>query len=107
MNTQHTPGPWHVNAISENRIVGDETAPAHSYSKLMISNSNATVAEVYRPRDACVIKAAPDLLAALRELQSAAHAAWNQGWEHDTLARNRLAEQIHAARAAIAKAEGK
>ena len=65
--TQHTPGPWHVNAIHNGRIVGDETTD-HEYDKLMISNHNATVATVYRGCDARLIAAAPDLLAALERM---------------------------------------
>lgn len=59
--TKHTPGPWRVNAIKGNRIVGDETAP--QFDKLQINNSNMTVATVYRPRDARLIASAPELLA--------------------------------------------
>lgn len=67
----HTPGPWHVNAIDSKagRIVGDETSKG--WDKLQINNANATIATVYRSKDARLIAAAPDLLAALRLIMSA------------------------------------
>lgn len=78
MNAKHTPGPWHVNAIKGGRIVGDSSAPAGQYDKLMISNHNATVATVYRPVDARLIAKAPELVECLREVikeyVSSAHA---------------------------------
>ena len=52
---QHTPGPWSVNAIKGNRIVG--------YAASQINNAHAIVATVYRPNDARVIAAVPELLA--------------------------------------------
>lgn len=60
MNAKHTPGPWHVNAIKGNRIIGDETA--EGAEKLHIAGANATVATAYRPRDARLIAAAPAML---------------------------------------------
>ena len=62
--TEHTPGPWHVNAIKAGRIVGDETSA--DFDKLQINNANATVATVYRAKDARLIAAAPELLEALK-----------------------------------------
>lgn len=63
---QATPGPWHVNAIAKGRIIGDETA--QGAEKLYISSHNATVATVYRPRDARLIATAPALRDALEGL---------------------------------------
>jgi hypothetical protein len=60
-----TRAPWHVNAILNNRIVGDETA--EKFDKLFISGANTTIATVYREADARLIAAAPALLEALRE----------------------------------------
>ena len=101
--SNHTPGPWHVNAISENRIVGDETAPAHTYSKLTINNSNATVATVYRPRDARLIAAAPGLLAALHDVLDAFQACIGLEALAEFEASN---DAVIRAESAIAKAEG-
>jgi hypothetical protein len=66
MTQQHTPGPWKANAIAKGRIIGD--ASAQGAEKIQINNSNATVATVYRPSDARLIAAAPDLLKALKLL---------------------------------------
>ena len=63
---KQTPGPWHVNAILNDRIVGDETA--ERFDKLMINSHNATIATVYRSIDARLIAEAPKLLAALEEI---------------------------------------
>lgn len=68
MSSKHTPGPYHVNAIAGNRVIGDETCTA-GVDKYQICNANATVATVYRPRDAALLKSAPDLLAALKALR--------------------------------------
>lgn len=67
---QHTPGPWHVNAIDSKRgrIVGDETT-TEPYDKLQIHAANRTIATIYRPTDARLIAAAPELLAALQEIK--------------------------------------
>ena len=50
MKTNHTGKTWHVNAILNNRIVGDETAA--KFDKLHINGENRTIAVVYRPCDA-------------------------------------------------------
>ena len=64
----HTKGPWHINAIDKKKgqIVGDETTAEH-WDVLQINNYNATIAQVYRRRDARLIALAPDLLAHLKE----------------------------------------
>lgn len=66
MASVHTPGPWHVNGINskQGRITGDETSTG--WDKLQVHGTNATVATVYRPRDARLIAAAPRMLALLR-----------------------------------------
>ena len=48
-----TKRPWHVNAIKDGRIIGDETAKG--WDKLHINGPNCTVAVVYRAEDARVI----------------------------------------------------
>jgi len=66
-----TPGPWKANAIAKGRIIGDASTPGAE--KIQINNSNSTVATVYRPRDAHLIAAAPDLYAACEKLLAFAH----------------------------------
>lgn len=66
MSIQRTPGPWHVNAMKNGRIIGDETT--RGYDKLQISSANATVATVYRGRDARLIALAPDLLKVCQDI---------------------------------------
>jgi hypothetical protein len=99
---QHTPGPWRVSHYA--RKVGEEpyTAP------VVVDASGTLVADVYRnarERDAALIAAAPELLAALvacRELLDNFDVRYYIG--------NKLGEQtelyraLNAARAAIAKA---
>jgi hypothetical protein len=48
-----TKRPWHVNAIKDGRIIGDETA--QGWDRLHINGPNATVAVVYRAEDARVL----------------------------------------------------
>lgn len=64
VTARHTPEPWHVNAIANRRIVGDDTT-THDYDYLEICNANATIARVYRAKDARLIATAPELAAAL------------------------------------------
>ena len=63
----HTATPWHVNAISGARIVGDASVKADKYH---INGANCTVARVYRPHDAAhlvhCVNAHAALVAALR-----------------------------------------
>lgn len=90
MTSKHTPGPWHVNAIKNGKIVGD--ASAAEYDKMMINGTNAGVATVFRRRDASLIAAAPDMLAVLLEII-----------EHDRDDWDARLDTIHRA---IAKATG-
>jgi hypothetical protein len=93
--TTWTAGPWKVNAIKGNRIIGDETA--EGWDKLQINNHNATVATVYRSKDARLIACAPELADALAGLLKA-HDTYYDGMP-DT-------PTIAAARAALAKTKG-
>lgn len=86
---EHTPGPYHIAAITRGRIVGDESAKAEKYQ---LCSQNATVATIYRPKDCPLLKAAPDLLAVCEEI--AEHGT--DDWE----------ARMHTLRAAIAKAHG-
>ena len=45
--------PWHVNAVMNGRIIGDETVDR--WDKLMIHGPNSTVATVYHAADARLI----------------------------------------------------
>lgn len=69
MSAKHTPGPWFANAIAKGRIIGDETAAGAE--KIQINNHNATVATVYRSKDARLIAAAPELLAVCERMAKA------------------------------------
>jgi hypothetical protein len=69
-----TAGPWHVNAIKNGRIVGDETAG--EFDKLQINAANCTVATVYRAKDARAIAELPKLIEAARVLLAAL--AWEE-----------------------------
>ena len=69
MKTEHTAGPWHVNAIRANRIVGDETEA--EFDKLQIHGANCTIATVYHRQDARLIASAPELLAERDRLRAA------------------------------------
>ena len=65
MQSTHTPGPWHVNAISRGRIIGDASVKAETYQ---INNRNSTIATVYRPKDCNLIAAAPAMYEALERI---------------------------------------
>lgn len=87
MNTRHTPGPWVPNPLMLDQICtygGEPTVVAYAYrdmpADIVIANAN-------------LIAAAPELLAALKNLA----ASFDPGTQFSELA---------AARAAIAKATG-
>ena len=94
MNTQHSPGPWAQAPLSAVEILGpDETMIATSrYGMNGISREQAVA-------NARLIAAAPELLAALQELNRAVRQFTNAD-ESDW-------PELVAARAAIAKATGK
>ena len=97
-----TPGPWHTNAIRNGRVIGDAgTEGLTTADKIQICNANATVATVYRPKDARLMAAAPDLAEALAMCLERFESAACQVWfgERDD-------EAIDAARVALAKANG-
>ena len=87
---KHSHGPWCVNVILKDRIIGDETSPR--FDKLQINNSNCTIATVYRADDARLIATAPEMLDVLERIV------------RDTLAQN--SDWAAAARCAIANAKG-
>jgi len=85
----HTPGPW-VHYPEDNIIVSS------SDCKIIEWQARSThVSKEERDSNARLIAAAPDLLEALREIESGTYDKWSEGYR---------AMQI--ARAAIAKATG-
>jgi hypothetical protein len=106
--SQHTPGPWHCNAIAGQRITGDETSK--DWDRLHINGGNRTIARVYMPRDATLIKAAPDLLTALQALTTWATSLSEQSDENAQdlleLFRRNHCGAMFSAESAIAKALG-
>ena len=69
----HTPTPWHVNAIKQNRIVGDGSVL--DADKWHINSTNCTIARVFRPNDAAhlahCVNAHDALVARVAELEAA------------------------------------
>ena len=103
MKATHTPGPYHIGAITGNRIVGDETVKAEKYQ---LMNSNATIATVYRAKDCPLLKAAPDMYKALKKISDAksfGRCQWCD-WTNGIHQTDCVAE---LARSALAQAEGK
>ena len=97
MATQHTPGPW---AIERRGRVAQIVSMAPQ-----IEGGDCTVATVYEMQvdNACLIAAAPELLAALRNLVDVleANPVLFFGMEDTCI------DEWHAGIAAIAKAEGR
>jgi len=83
MTQTHTPPPWFANAIAKGRIIGGPDAIGAE--KIQIVNRNATVATVYRPKDAHLIAAAPEVAAAaaalLRRIDNLTTEAFGRGAE--------------------------
>jgi hypothetical protein len=109
----HTPGPWHrLPGFAESghpiykpgkyiiRIVQKRAPDQTAFVRVALVDSDAVAA------DAAVIAAAPDMLAALKDLNESilgraeSNASGNPEWEC-------VSSRINAARAAIAKAEGR
>lgn len=53
METKHTKEPWHVNGVTNGKIVGDDTVAAEKYH---INGANVTIARVYRASDAARLR---------------------------------------------------
>ena len=108
----HTPGPWHVSeldyrTIGPRRIVGQGTmgeVPQLQAVARVTERMDETAANAH------LIAAAPELLEALYGLGEQVVASHN-GWCFDSCADNGIVEghspRCAAARAAIAKAEGR
>jgi hypothetical protein len=95
MTAQHTPGPWRISDgvsshvyLIDGRIDGQSSAVAE-----------IVFAHARNPADARLIAAAPDLLAALRDVLRIATAA--------SIGVSGNQPRLDRARAAIAKAEGR
>ena len=98
MNTQHTPGPWEVGAAPTS-VYAPVTPDSYVY--IASASSRGSNDEETDQANARLIAAAPELLAALRALvkqHDRPHGFDDSGW---------YIEQLEAARAAIAQAEGK
>lgn len=82
--SKHTPGPWYVAKTGNDQglIISEQTG--------------SNVAVSYDAKDAPLIAAAPDLLAALRDMV-----------HFDDLPKDEQQPAVEKARAAIAKAEGR
>lgn len=96
MSNKHTPGPW----IHSGKIAGDIV---DANGVLVCTVAGSIVTAERDDANQAIIAAAPDMLAALMGLEIAASGA---GVPHPQ-ERKLLHEQIFAARAAIAKAEGR
>ena len=102
-----TTGPWHVNAIKGNRIVGDETAP--EFDKLYVSAPNATVGVICRRSDARLIAQAPAMLAGYQDIVSdyeAALAKCSTYTRDHAMARGVEPRPVQIARAILRAVEG-
>lgn len=116
MNTKHTPGPWEAVdrlTVRSAYVMGDRSKAGWEVARLP---------ESALAGDSALISAAPDLLAALRDVVGYAvtevtfcagrkcrepHCCDCNGEEYAESYVSRSAESIAAARAAIAKAEGR
>ena len=97
-----TPGPWKANAIAKGRIIGDASTPGAE--KIQINNSNSTVATVYRPKDAHLIAAAPELAGAYESVSRALFiAAQKADTERD---RSMYLSALEKCEAALSRARG-
>lgn len=90
MTTKHTPKPWRAVIAFKEAFVNSE----HMDKKIRVCN----MPPIFNQADAHLIAAAPDLLAALKCALD-----YLNGWPADSQQRNCR----EAARAAIAKAEGR
>lgn len=100
---EHTKGPWKANAILHGRIVGDFTIK--NAEKYQINNHNATIATVYRPHDASLIAAAPELLSALRGMLEMVSAVLTEEQLSFPQCGTTIRNAINPAMDAIARAE--
>ena len=91
MNTQHTPGPWRIGDAGHTIFGAPNGTPSpKTIANLPFKNGG---------HDARLIAAAPDLLAALRNLEF-----YGRHWSKPVTG---FVDAMSAASAAIAKAEGR
>lgn len=105
-DTNHTPGPWLLNADAERQEPGFYRTPHKSgkekvYTSIHIGDS-ARLASFIRPADARLIAAAPELLEALKHL-----VAYIEREGPAAMEWRAISEWATKGQAAIAKAEGK
>lgn len=90
---KHTPGPWRILPTSRPSqflvVAGDDKMDRHNGDSFSLQ---------FKTANARLIAAAPDMLEALKAIESAYDT--EIGWQ------DQVARQIHAVRAAIAKATG-
>lgn len=104
MTQTHTPGPWVVargDSVYARRGDGIPLAP------IADCNTSRTVTAADRAANAALIAAAPELLAALRALLPVIDKAWEYDGDVFGMLHNAAVDADAAARAAIAKAEGR
>ena len=97
MSAAHTPGTWQAVEVGQG---GPADAPMPSYE--IHADGRAVVAEFVDERNARLIAAAPELLAALQQLVAAVE--WSERKEPHNL--STLGRSLKKARAAIARASG-
>lgn len=96
----HSPGPWRV-------VATGHTAPGYDVCDRIISDkwTDRTASDGLSDADAALVAAAPDLLAALKEIVSALNTA--RMIMDSKEARDLAGEMVAKGRAAISKAEGR
>lgn len=108
----HTPGPWKAQAFKRRGAIGVD------FGCKVLAADGVVVAEMFRPEaivsmpNAELLAAAPDLLAALRELDKLYAYAWDLVEPSGAVVFNpetvKKFERLHAAaQRALAKAEGR
>lgn len=107
---KHTPGPWTIatRTYSRDKLALEGTVPViqtDGLCNLVVVSYGATVDEQIKLTN--FVAAAPDLLAALHALHNTSLAYESAPQRTKDAAREQLNKAQKAARAAIAKAEGK
>lgn len=105
--TQHTPGPWRYDPVDGHIYATSEASPLPAPARVCDPHADDIDIDE-REANARLIAAAPDLLAALRDIYRAARSRdATMGDQIDLFeARRELRESCERARAAIAAATG-